>query len=133
MTEAKGSVYPDDWLGVARKDWHRVAVLLEDGDPDEAAFFIQQSLEKYLKAYLLEKGWKLRKIHELDTLLDYAVDFDSKLDEFRELCERVTGYYYTERYPLIVPSELTTEDIKKDRFEAEKLIKSLFPEEPITL
>ena len=73
----------------------------------------------------------MRKIHELDTLLDYAVEFDSKLDEFRELCERVTGYYYTERYPLIVPSELTTEDIKKDRIEAEKLIKSLSAKESI--
>ncbi|MBI4745851.1 MAG: HEPN domain-containing protein [Deltaproteobacteria bacterium] len=133
MTEAKGSIYPDDWLTVARKDWHRMTVLLEDGDPDGAAFFLQQSLEKYIKAYLLEKGWKLRKIHELDTLLDYAVEFDSKLDEFREICERVTGYYYTERYPLIVPSELTTEDIKRDRIDAERLIKSLFDKESIAL
>ena len=48
MTEAKGSIYPADWIAVARKDWHRMTVLLEDGDPDGAAFFLQQSLEKYL-------------------------------------------------------------------------------------
>ncbi len=89
MTETGGSLYPDDWIVVARKDWHRTAVLLEDGDPDGAAFFLQQSLEKYLKAFLLGKGWKLRKIHELDTLLDYAVEFGADLEEFRELCERV--------------------------------------------
>jgi len=35
MTEAKGSIYPDDWINVAKKDWHRMAVLLEDGDPDQ--------------------------------------------------------------------------------------------------
>lgn len=126
MTEGKGSVYPDDWITVARKDWHRMTVLLDDGDPDGAAFFLQQSLEKYLKAYLLEKGWKLRKIHELDTLLDCAVEFNPALEEFRELCERVTGYYFTERYPLVVPSELTTEDIKKDMMDAEKLIGAMF-------
>lgn len=129
MTEGKGSIYPDDWLNVARKDWHRMTVLLEDGDPDGAAFFLQQSLEKYLKAFLLGKGWKLRKIHELDTLLDFAVEFDARLEEFQGLSERVTGYYYTERYPLIIPSELTTEDIKKDMVEAKKLIKALFAKE----
>lgn len=125
MTETGGSLYPDDWISVARKDWHRITVLLEDGDPDGAAFFLQQSLEKYLKAFLLGKGWRLRKIHELDTLLDYAVEFESGLEGFRELCERVTGYYYTERYPMIVPSELTTEDIAKDKTEAEALINAL--------
>lgn len=129
MTEGKGSIYPDDWLNVARKDWHRMTVLLGDGDPDGAAFFLQQSLEKYLKAFLLGKGWKLRKIHELDTLLDFAVEFDARLEEFQGLSERVTGYYYTERYPLIIPSELTTEDIKKDMAEAKKLIKALFAKE----
>ncbi|MDP2682749.1 MAG: HEPN domain-containing protein [Deltaproteobacteria bacterium] len=125
MIETKDSHYPEDWTKVAEKDWHRMEVLLKDGDPDGAAFFLQQSLEKYLKAFLLGKGWKLRKIHELNTLLDYAVEFNPTLEAFRDLCERVTGYYYTERYPIIAPSELTTEDIKKDRAEAERLIKAL--------
>jgi len=74
----------------------------------------------------LGKGWKLRKIHDLDTLLDFAVEFDAGLEEFRELCERVSGYYYTERYPMVVPSELMTEDIERDRVEAEKFIHGLF-------
>lgn len=129
MTEAKDSTYPEDWIKVARKDWHRVVVLLEDGDPDGAAFFLQQSLEKYLKAFLMGKGWKLRKMHELDTLLDYAVESDASLDGFRELCERVTGYYYTERYPMIIPTELTTDDVTKDIAEAENLIKAMFANE----
>jgi len=65
VTETKGFHYPEDWRKIAEKDWHRMEVLLEDGDPEGAAFFLQQSLEKYLKAFLLERGWKLRKIHEL--------------------------------------------------------------------
>jgi len=125
VTVAKDSIYPEDWRKVAEKDWHRMGVLLEDGDPDGAAFFLQQALEKYFKSYLIEKGWKLRKIHELDTLLDFAVEFAPALEVFRGLCERVTGYYYTERYPMIVPSELTTNDVIKDKTDAEKLIKAL--------
>lgn len=125
------SQYPEDWKIAARKDWHRHVVLLEDGDAEGAAFFIQQSIEKYLKAFLIEKNWKLKKIHELDTLLDYAVDFDSSLEKFRVLCERATGYYFTERYPILVPSGLTEKDIIADRKEAVKLIEALFGDEEI--
>ncbi len=56
MSEIQNSLYPDDWKKAARKDWHRIAVLLEDNDADGAAFFLQQSIEKYLKAFLLERG-----------------------------------------------------------------------------
>ena len=56
MTSTKASLYPDSWKGVVRKDWHRMDVLLDDDDAEGAAFFLQQSLEKYLKAFLLEKG-----------------------------------------------------------------------------
>ena len=60
------SSYPPDWRMGAAKDWHRIGVMLRDGDPEAAAFFLQQCLEKYLKAYLLSRGWRLRKIHQLD-------------------------------------------------------------------
>ena len=132
MTEIQNSLYPDEWKKTARKDWHRVSVLLNDNDPEGAAFFLQQTLEKYFKAFLLERGWKLRKIHDLDTLLDEAVQFDAGLEKFRELCERGTGYYYAERYPGLIPTELTAEDIKSDKATAQALIQSLFASEPVT-
>ena len=130
MTAIQDSFYPDVWKKAARKDWHRITVLLKDGDAEGAAFFLQQSLEKYLKAFLLGNGWKLKKIHALDTLLDYAVDFNPSLKEFIDLCERVTGYYFTERYPTVIPSELMTEDVENDKAEAMKMIKALFKNEP---
>lgn len=48
-------------------------IMLEDEDAGGAGYFLQQSLEKYLKAFLLQKGWSLKKIHTLYTLLDDAV------------------------------------------------------------
>jgi hypothetical protein len=39
--------------------------MLADGDGEGAALFLQQALEKYLKAFLLQHGWKLKKIHTL--------------------------------------------------------------------
>ena len=129
MTEPQDSHYHDDWIKMARKDFRRINVLLKDEDAEGAAFFLQQSLEKYLKAYLLQKSWKLKKIHDLDTLLDYAAEFDERLSIFIDFCEKVTGYYFAERYPVLIPSELTIQDIDSDKADAKRFIKALFPDE----
>jgi HEPN domain-containing protein len=63
------SLYPADWLRIAEKDLKRVERLLGEGDPELAGFCLQQAVEKFLKAFLLSKGWQLRRIHNLDTLL----------------------------------------------------------------
>lgn len=126
MREIKNSLYPEDWKTTAEKDWNRIRRNLNEGDVEAAAFFLQQALEKYLKAFLLGKGWKLEKIHVLPTLLDYAIKYESKLESFRSLCDRVTDYYLTERYPQLVAWKLTAEDIEKDLKEAESFIKTMF-------
>lgn len=130
MKEPENSLYHEDWKESAIKDWQRIKVMLKEKDTEAAAYFLQQSLEKHLKAYLLQHGWKLKKIHRLDTLLDDAIKYNSTLESFRKLCERVSGYYLTERYPKLIPSELTTADIEKDVKEAHDLIEALFGETP---
>ncbi len=116
-----------EWLNIARKDWTRIHLMLENGDADAAALFLQQSIEKYLKAFLLEHGWKLRKIHELDALLDDAVKYKPELEDFRDLCERVSGYYFAERYPPLGELGLRSEDVKDALIEAKKFVKTMFP------
>jgi len=125
----QNSLYPEDWIAVARRDLARVDRNLNENDIEAAGFFLQQALEKYLKAFLLENGWKLQKTHALHTLLDYAIEFNSQLETFRSLCERVTGYYLTERYPQLTAPEIARVDIEEDLEEARKLIKALFGED----
>ena len=72
MKDRGDSPYAEDWLKIARRDWHRIHVLLNDGDADGAGFFLQQATEKYLKAFLLTYEWKLKKVHTLQSLLDEA-------------------------------------------------------------
>jgi len=131
MSRDKDSAVPEDWKRIAKKDWERVRRQLADEDAEAAGYFLQQSLEKYLKAFLLQHGWKLRKIHALHDLLSDAVTYNPSLDRFRKLCERVSGYYFAERYPPLVPSELTCEDIERDIKEAEELIKAMFESEEV--
>jgi HEPN domain-containing protein len=88
-----GASVAGEWMQIARKDWRRAERNLKDRDAEAAGFFLQQSLEKYLKAFLLKHNWKLRKIHELDALLDEASKFQQDLETHRDLCERVSGYY----------------------------------------
>jgi hypothetical protein len=51
------SRYPDDWLRIAEKDLARTERSLDDGDPELAGCCLQQAIEKFLKAFLLTKGW----------------------------------------------------------------------------
>lgn len=130
MKKQENSLYYEDWKEAAKKDWNRIKIMLKEEDTEAAAYFLQQALEKYLKAFLLQHGWKLRKIHRLNTLLDDAVTYNSALESFRKLCERVSGYYLTERYPKLVSSELTASDIEKDVEETRRFIQALFGNVP---
>ena len=64
------SLYPGDWLRIAEKDLQRVPRLLSTDDPEAAGFYLQQAVEKFLKAFLLSKGWQLQRIHNLEALLN---------------------------------------------------------------
>lgn len=112
MKKSKNSLYTEDWKKKAQKDWDRIKRNLRDQDSEAAAYFLQQSLEKYLKAYLLQQGWQLKKIHVLHTLLDDAVRYNKALEVFYDLCERVSGYYFIERYPGLLEEGLTCKDIE---------------------
>jgi HEPN domain-containing protein len=125
VKKPEDSLHPPDWFEVAEKDWNRMKLMLDNKDAEAAGYFLQQSIEKHAKGFLLDKGWKLKKIHELDALLDEAVRHDPKLESFRDLCERVSGYYFAHRYPLLIPSGLTCDDIQEDIKEARKLIEAL--------
>ncbi len=97
--KAKDSQYPLDWLRVAEKDWTRAVKRLEEGDYEDAAFRLQQALEKYLKAFLLRQGWELEKTHDTRRLLLEAGNYEVELNNFENLCARVEQYYLEDRYP----------------------------------
>jgi HEPN domain-containing protein len=129
VTARRESLYPEDWRKIARQDWRRMQVMLDEADAEGAGFFLQQAIEKYLKAYLLQRGWKLKKIHTLQSLLDEAAEFDGTLARFRPVCERITGFYLAERYPSLGGSGLEDQEVRREMPEARALILSLFADE----
>lgn len=119
------SLYPQDWFRIGAREIRRARYLLEAEDLEGAAFHIQQALEKYLKGYLLSKGWKLRRIHNLEVLLNEAIVFAPSLEEFRGECQKMTQYYLEERYPALFSESLMFAEIKESLEIAEKMIKRI--------
>jgi HEPN domain-containing protein len=126
----KESFYPADWLRIADRDLGRVGHLLDLRDPEAAGFFLQQAVEKFLKAFLLSKGWELERIHDLEALLNAALAFDPALEPFRPACQKITGFYLVERYPFIVDVGLTEEDVRDSLMQVAPLIDKLRTEVP---
>ena len=114
--------YSEDWFKIGNRELKRAEILLKWGDISGAALNIQQALEKYFKGYLLSNGWKLRKIHDLEILLNDIIRFDPSFEEFRGSCQRITQYYLEERYPATTVSELGENEIIDAMKTARKII-----------
>jgi len=125
MPNKKESLYSKDWVEKAKNDLKRVRVLLSVKDAAGASFHLQQAIEKYLKAYLLSKGWKLEYIHDLSKLLNYTKEYNLDFENFRTLCERVTEYYIAERYPFFEEIPPSRKEIGEALKQTLKLIRKI--------
>ncbi len=123
--QSEESQYPEDWFRIGDKELKRAKNLFDLNDLEGAGFNVQQAVEKYLKGYLLSKGWKLRKTHDLEPLLNEAISHDPSFGEFRSTCLKMTEYYVEERYPLTVVSKLTEEELRESLSTAEELINKI--------
>ena len=119
------SRYAADWLRLAQRDLERVGRLLDMHDPALAGFCLQQAVEKFLKAFLLSRGWQLKRIHHLDALLDDAITYDASLENFRSACQKITAFYFVERYPFVMETGVTEEDVQSSLAHVEGLIEKL--------
>lgn len=115
---------PSEWYRKARQDLQRVPRRLQEEDCEDAAFHLQQALEKGLKGFLIARGWPLRRTHNLSVLLDEAVTLLPALEQYRALCQEASAFYVEERYPLSTqaPSRGELEQLFQ---QAQQLIESL--------
>lgn len=98
-TNPEDSKYPEVWIEIAEDDYETVTILLNGGRPRGAGYFLHQAVEKFFKSYLIRRGWRLRRTHDLGMLLDDAVRYDATLEQYRAVCELVSLYQFAERYP----------------------------------
>lgn len=109
------STLPRDWFAQGDLDIQAVEVLLDQGGPlPIAAFHLQQAIEKYLKGYLLFTGWHLRRIHDLEVLVQEAIARDTEFAHFLASCQKITEYYIETRYPIGIHTSLQRESLQAD-------------------
>jgi HEPN domain-containing protein len=91
---------PRDWLFLARERLAAADALHASmGATLSGVELLQEAIERYLKGYLISKGWSLRRIHNLATLLDFAAGYDAQFAAYTSLCENLTAQFWAQHYP----------------------------------
>jgi HEPN domain-containing protein len=71
------------------------------------------------------KDWLRIAEKDLDRvkrLLDDAVAYDSSLEKYRTVCQKITLYYFVERYPVVTETGITKDDVTSSLEQVENLI-----------
>jgi len=91
-----------------------------------ASCFLQQTIERSLKAFLLSRRWRLERIHDLGALLNAALPHSPALEEYRSVCQAISSFYFAERYPLLIPLGITECDIRRCMSEVAPMVDELW-------
>ena len=119
------SSHPEDWLKIAEKDLKRLQRALQAHDPDQAGFYLQQAVEKFLKAFLLSCGATIRRIHILDVLLTNAISYEPTFAQYRLTCQKNTAFYMLDRYPSMTDAGTTEQIVRECYRDVRGLIKQI--------
>jgi len=91
---------PEDWLKSASS---RLAsadrLFAEEGASEAAIELLQESTEVFLKPYLIARGWRIRKIHDLGSLLSEAEKHGPAFGTFADFTDELTDQFWAIDYP----------------------------------
>jgi HEPN domain-containing protein len=91
---------PGDWFAFAEERLRAADVLWKHvGLTASGIEILQEAVERYLKGYLIAKGWTLVKTHDLERLLKEAAEFDPAFARFKALAEELTEDFFAQHYP----------------------------------
>lgn len=112
-----------EWLARGSNDLQTARLAFQAGAPTGTiGVLLQQAVEKYLKGYLLFKGWRLKKTHDLRELMDRAREYDTTFSDYQDMARRLTAYYLEDRYPPGPPADYPREEIAEVMGQTERLI-----------
>ena len=91
---------PADWFEFGAERLSAADILWEhEGLTAPGIEILQESVERYLKGYLIANGWTLVKTHDLGRLLKEAVNFDKAFEKFKTLAQELTEDFFAQHYP----------------------------------
>lgn len=116
-----------EWMKQTREELATARYLLQGGFYRGACYHSQQTIEKFVKASLLQKGWELEKIHSLERLLTIAVEHNIPLKIDEEDIIFIDSIYRG-RYPAEEGLLPLGEPSEQDAQRAVKLAEEIFAE-----
>lgn len=96
-----------EWLYFAGEDLRASSLLCKEGIYGLACLHAQQCAEKCLKAYIVHRKYRIKKIHDLNELLEICLAAGgNELKQFDEELSVLNMFYAPMRYPAGIPGSL---------------------------
>jgi len=104
----------NEWFIMAQKDLRSAKILFDhDADNEIVCFHCQQTLEKYLKGYLIAVTGELQEGHNLLKLCKKGMQHDNEFNQFLKDMAFVNAFYIETRYPALDPLVVSKEDTEE--------------------
>ena len=90
------------WIANAEQDFKTVEILLQsnEGPPGLICFHCQQSAEKYIKAFLVERNIEFPRTHDLLILIEgYLLPINGAFRQIIPVATDITDFATSTRYP----------------------------------
>jgi HEPN domain-containing protein len=100
----------------------------EEGFALEVVELLQEAAERYLKGYLLAKGWHLIKTHNLEVLIDAAAQYEPRFAGFTDWAEALTRDFFVAHYPTGDEVTADLETLRRETDAVIGLIRELLPD-----
>lgn len=112
------------WFERADKDISDAKLLFKDqGFTDNICLLCHQSIEKYLKGFLVLKNIEPEWTHNLLKLLNESVRLDKDFKNWHEECEYLNRFYTEAKYPPDAPVVYSRKEAQRAIEYTEQLIK----------
>ena len=121
MSNSDQLLTSEEWFEKAMRDWQKFEERIEEEETEDAAFLLHQSIEGYLKGYIVSHEWELKHTHDLGDLLEEIVIRKPDYGSFKDLCQEISEYYFLEwsPSPSNVPSKERIDEVVR---QAKKLV-----------
>ncbi len=117
---------PQEWLRYAEGDLLVAEREMRTPSPvyHTVCFLCQSAAEKFLKGFLISRGWSLEKTHDIVELLGWCVDYDAEFAGLAAEGSLLNEYIVAGRYPGDIAPERIGPAEAKEALEAAQAIRT---------